>query len=823
MRENISNQAAKILIVDDQTASIQMLSQVADGLGEVFFATSGHSALEIVSKCRPDIVLLDIEMPGIDGYAVCNEIKKDPQLSETAIIFVTVHDGTQHELQTFVQGGVDFLQKPLNIPIARARIKTHLALRLAAKELALTQQNLKSIIHNLPAFIAYWDADLRNVFSNDLVGSWFGMAADLVKGKHLKDVVGTENFDFIEPYVFQALAGGSPSFEMNFLKSDNEIQYGQVMLVSHEKDDKHDGFLMLVTDVTARKNAEAMLYEEKERISVMLNSIGDAVIATDTKGRITFVNPIAEILTGWLGPDAVGEQIETVMPLRDPDENRRLSNPVYLALKERRIVGMALNCVLKQRSGAVIQIEDSAAPIIDHAGDVSGAIIVFHDVSEARALAIKMTHLANHDALTNLPNRMLLQDRTYHAFQQARRNKEKVGMFLLDIDHFKSINDAMGHTVGDEILQEIARRLQRVCCESDTVSRQGGDEFLILTPEVTNTDSLVSTANQILMAVAQPIFIDQKEYNVTASVGISIYPSDSHDMESLYRHADSAMYQAKQEGRNRYRFFSAEIESRLHAKYKLKSDIKNALETEAFHVFFQPKVDALLKKIIGVEALIRWSNNGVAIPPAEFIPFAEETGLIVPIGEYVFSRACREAKRWHEQGYPVVVSINISVIQFENESFFQAIIAILNETDIQRDLVELEITEGVLAKDINQSILALNRLKELGVRISIDDFGTGYSSLSYLKSFPIDVLKIDQSFVRDMLIDRSDAAIVETIIKLGEALGLMLVAEGVETIEQVDALLALGCRFMQGYYYSRPVPADQLERLLKTGLAAKQI
>lgn len=818
LRENTCPFIAKILIVDDQSSSLKILNTAVEGLGEVYCASNGVLAIRLAHEHLPDVILLDIEMPGMDGYAVCREIKKNPRLSETAIIFVTVHDSDVHELTTLIEGGVDFLQKPLNIPVTRARVRTHVALRTAAKALLATQEDLNNIIQNVPAFIAYWDADLHNIFSNDLNGAWFGMNPIELQGINLKVVLGDINYRAIESYIAEVLRGGLPSFDMEFLRSNGDIQYGQVTLVTHAIKDERDGFLMLITDITGRKKTEAMLFEEKERIRVMLDSIGDAVIATDTAGNIIFINPIAETLTGWLSSEAVGKKVEIVMPLRDPDVDRTLLNPIYRALNEKRNVGMALNCALKRRDGEDILVEDSAAPILNQAGVITGAVIVFHDVGEARAMAIKMAHLANHDALTNLPNRMLLQDRASQALHEAKQQNNKIGMFLLDVDHFKTINDALGHSIGDEILQEIARRLQKVCRTNDTISRQGGDEFLILMPQVLNAEVLVRSANNILLALSDPFKIGQQEYALSVSIGISVFPSDSQDVESLYQHADFAMYQAKQEGRNRYRFFSSEIEKRLHARHKLESDMRDALEKEIFTISYQPKIDANSNAIVGVEALIRWNNNGVSMPPVNFIPVAEETGLIVPIGKYVFNRACREVKCWHDQGYLVRLSINISAVQFEEDSFLQTVIEILNETGIQRDLVELEITEGVLAKDVEQSNIALEALKKLGIKISIDDFGTGYSSLAYLKKFPIDVLKIDQSFVRDMLFDKSDAAIIETIIRLGQTFGLELIAEGVETREHAEALLRAGCFLMQGYYYSRPIPPMEMQQLLKTGL-----
>ncbi|MDA7088586.1 EAL domain-containing protein [Pseudomonas sp. SA3-5] len=818
LRESL-DPAPVILIIDDQASNIRILREAVRDLGDVHFATNGETALQIAAKCLPDVVLLDIEMPGMDGYAVCRALKADPKLADAAIIFVTSHTRSEHELQALDHGGVDFVQKPLNVPIVRARIKTHIALRSESKKLALSQRNLQDVIHNLPAFIGYWGADSCSVFCNDTRGQWFGLTADAMHGQHLRRVMGEGNFLAVEPYLAAVQAGSSPSFDIKLRRRDGDVQYGQVTLVSRQADGRCVGFLMLITDITARKIAESALHDEKERIRVTLNSIGDAVVATDPHGIVTFVNPIAESLTGWLASEAVGQPIEAIMPLKDGGDQRPLQNPIYLALKEERVVGMALNCQLRRRDGRDFDVEDSAAPIRDQEGRITGAIVVFHDVSEARAMAIKMTHLANHDALTNLPNRMLLQDRIQQALQQARRKQERVALLLIDLDNFKTINDSIGHSTGDLLLQEVAQRLKRLCRSIDTVSRQGGDEFILLLPEQQSIETVVDIAENLRQVIAEPFTVDQNRYELSASIGISLFPDDSDTVEALYRHADSAMYQAKQEGRNRVRFFSADIEHNMRARHLLEQHMRAALEQGVFTVFYQAKVDARAQRIVGVEALIRWrTGDGSLVSPADFIPLAEETGLIIPIGRYVLQQACADARAWHEQGHLISVSVNISAVQFREQSFLRMVKETLAETGIRHDLLELEITEGVLARDLESSRDTLQALRKLGVRVAIDDFGTGYSSLAYLKRLPIDVLKIDQSFVRDMVADESDAAIIEAIIKLGHTLNLELVAEGVETHDQVQVLLALGCEVIQGYFYCRPIPCIEMEQLLERGL-----
>ena len=532
MHESIFSPAPVVLIVDDQATDALILRESIRDLAQVHVASSGEEALRVARQCRPDVVLLDIEMPGMNGFEVCRALKADPKLSDAAVIFVTSHAQADYELQALGYGGIDFIQKPLNLPVARAHINAHITLRNEAKR------------------------------------------------------------------------------------------------------------------------------------------------------------------------------------------------------------------------------------------------------------------LANHDALTGLPNRMLLQDRAEQALKMAQRNHGRLAMLFLDLDNFKAINDSMGHSVGDQMLKYVATRLSMLLRGMDTLSRQGGDEFIILLSEVEGFEAVGDFAEQVLTAISSPFSLQGNRYDLSASIGIGVFPEDSDDLESLYRHADAAMYQAKQAGRNRYLFFSPAIESGMRARHLLERHMRAAIEEGVFEVFYQAKVD--------------------------FIPLAEEIGLIIPIGKYVLLQACKDTCKFHELGYPICVSVNISAVQFREASFLGMVKGILRDSGLAPQWLELEITEGVLARDIDNARETLVALKALGVHVAIDDFGTGYSSLAYLKRFPIDVLKIDQSFVRDMLDDKSDLAIVEAIIKLGQALGLELVAEGVETQQQADRLLEQGCRIMQGFLYCRPVPFTQMCTLLSS-------
>lgn len=563
-------------------------------------------------------------------------------------------------------------------------------------------------------------------------------------------------------------------------------------------------------------NAEA-LFEEQDRAQVTLNSIGDAVISTDVAGHVTFLNVIAEGLTGWSRTEAAGRQFEDVFHIVDATTRETMSSPMDLAIRENRAVGLTPNCVLIRRDGVEAAIEDSAAPIHDRQGRVTGAVMVFHDVSVARALTLKMSYLAQHDSLTDLPNRVLLNDRLTEAIALSSRHRRQLGVLFLDLDRFKHINDSLGHAIGDRLLQSVSRRLSTCVRTSDTVSRQGGDEFVILLWEIRHALDAMVTAEKILVALRAPHHIDQHELHVTGSIGIVTYPEDGTDAETLMKNADFAMYHAKERGRDSAQFFKPELNVRALERQSLENGLRHAIERREFVLHYQPKMNLVTNAITGVEALIRWRHpqRGL-VPPAQFIPIAEDSGLIVSIGRWVLREACRQAKAWQDAGMrPMIVAINISAVELRAVDFVTSVRAILADEGLEPCYLELELTETFLMEDSKSTVTVLQGLRAMGVHLTLDDFGTGYSSLSYLKRFPIDTLKIDQSFVRDLTTDSDDASIVSAVISMGESLHMQVVAEGVETREQLEVLQQQKCPEGQGYYFSRPVDADQFTRLLK--------
>jgi diguanylate cyclase (GGDEF)-like protein len=446
---------------------------------------------------------------------------------------------------------------------------------------------------------------------------------------------------------------------------------------------------------------------------------------------------------------------------------------------------------------------------------------VFRDVTETRRLTSQLAYQANHDALTRLPNRTLLQDRLGHALVRAQRSHQQLAVLFIDLDHFKRINDSLGHAAGDSLLRVVAERLQTCVREEDTVARLGGDEFVILLEDLPHGELATRVACQVLQALSPPFRVAGHEFFITSSIGISVFPKDGEDVQTLLKQADTAMYRAKEQGRNTFQFYTAALNVAILARLSLEHDLRYALARAQLRVHYQPQVDLERNQVMGVEALLRWQHpqRGLVLP-SEFIPLAEDTGLILPIGEWALRTACAQGKAWQDQGLgPLRVAVNLSARQFLQAELLGLIAETLRESGLPPACLELEITESLLMRDIDGAISTLGALKAMGVQLAIDDFGTGYSSLSYLKRFPLDRLKIDRSFVRDITTGADDAAIALAVIAMAHSMRLQVIAEGVETATQLAVLQSGGCQQMQGFYFGYPLAAQAITKLLRENRA----
>lgn len=561
-----------------------------------------------------------------------------------------------------------------------------------------------------------------------------------------------------------------------------------------------------------RKQSEVSL----RKLSQAVEQSNDAIIITDKQINIEYVNTAFIKKSGYSLAELIGENPRLLQSGKTP---RATYDDLWAHLaRGEPWQGELIN---KRKDGTEYVHLMNVAPLRDVDGRITHYVSNEEDITEHKRADERIHYLAHFDALTGLPNRALLEERANYAFNLTKRNQDSLALMFLDLDHFKNINDSLGHSLGDALLIELVKRLRLLVREGDTIARMGGDEFILLLPG-TNVHGAEQVAQKLLEVVNQAYQIAQYDLTVTASIGIAIYPDDGADLESLSKNADAAMYRVKREGRNGYRFFTPEMQAQSVRHLQLVNGLRHALERDQLQVHYQPQISLLDGHVIGAEALLRWQHPELgAVSPAEFIPIAEESGLIFPIGEWVLRTAVQQLKTWHDRGLgPLVMSVNLSTVQFRHSDLPDLITRILDDAGLPPEHLELELTEGVAMHDPQGAITVMNNLHERGIRMSIDDFGTGYSSLSYLKKFKIYKLKIDQSFVRDISTDAEDKAIVVAIISMAQSLGLRTIAEGVETKAQLEFLREQGCAEVQGYYYSKPLPAEQLEAFLRESRGA---
>jgi diguanylate cyclase (GGDEF)-like protein/PAS domain S-box-containing protein len=570
-----------------------------------------------------------------------------------------------------------------------------------------------------------------------------------------------------------------------------------------KEQDQLVGAVVAFTDISERRHAEAHIL----KLSHGLENSASAVLITDVTGSIEYVNAKFTAVTGYPPEEALGKNPRILKSENTPPEV--FSELWTTILNGHEWRGELLN---RRKNGEVYWSVASISPLRNAQGTITHFIANVEDVNDRKNAEATIEKLAYYDPLTGLPNRRLLQDHLSVSMKRCNRLGSTVALLYLDLDRFKHVNDSLGHQAGDKLLQQMAERFTNLLRDDDLVCRLGGDEFAIILHDIKRDERAAQVAEKLIAAAGSPVFIEGTEVVVTASIGIALYPKDADNAETLAKHADIALYHAKSEGKDTFRFYADELNRSSHERIGMEHALRHAVEKSELYLQYQPKICVATGTIMGAEALLRWQTSSYGtVSPDRFIPLAEETRLIIPIGKWVLRTACLQQAAWKQQGLDISMAVNLSAIQFNAPALIEQIASIIDETGIQADRLELELTESALVVNPESAVRILKKLRNLGVSIAIDDFGTGYSSLSYLKTFPVNVLKIDRSFVRDLAHDSGDRAIARSIVDLAENLGMKTVAEGVETEEQSGILKDIGCDYLQGFLYARPMSADQLQ------------
>jgi diguanylate cyclase (GGDEF)-like protein/PAS domain S-box-containing protein len=722
-------------------------------------------------------------------------------------------------------------------------------------ELALrsSEMQLHLVTENVPAMIVYFDRNFVCGFSNSQYAKFFGFSKQSIIGKHMWEVIGKDNFDAALPYVGRVMEGHAVSYEAERVSFDGSTHQIHVSFAPDvDAFGKVKGSYALVIDITASKIAENAIRThalQQEAIAIYgqfaleshdiesLVSNAAAMVTSgldiDHSGVFRFMHGHQDLAlvagVGW-GAGAVGNATINAATASSMRAALGSSSPVIVAdLRSAGHPALPLFAANECRlSGLEVVIPTSDGPFgILAAYRRDNLDFTREDANFVKAIATalgtavgrhrveeRLSHVAQFDSVTGLPNRRLFHDRLLQAMARARRRKCTLALIFLDLDGFKEINDTLGHKAGDRLLRVVGSRLKHSLREGDTVARLGGDEFTVILEDLHDRDEAVAVAHKVLSALAKPLSLEKQEFAVTASAGLTVYPEDTRNVETLLKNADTAMYYAKDRGKNNLQSYTPLMTTLKRERVTLENQLRRALESNELFLQYQPQVDLQQGGIVGVEALARWQHPELGVvPPGRFIPLAEKSGLIVPIGRWALATACAQGVAWQACTRPVRIGVNVSARQFRGD-LFQTVVAALSSSGLEAQWLELELTESLLMEDPETARATLLKLKGLGVKIAIDDFGSGYSSLSYLRHFPIDRLKIDQSFIRDLVTSPDDAAIARAIIALGHTMNIRVVAEGVETPEQLAFLRDNGCDVMQGFLYSEPVSADDCLALM---------
>ncbi len=569
-------------------------------------------------------------------------------------------------------------------------------------------------------------------------------------------------------------------------------------------------YLSIRSDITCRKQMEDELKRSEEKYRIIAENTSDIISIINLDGEFLYLSPSHKRVWEHTVPD---EEIHNLFEWIVEDDRDIFAYAIQHAFSTRK--EYMVECRINTQRNDVIWTESKINPIADEEGNVTKLLLVTRDVTDRKQSEETIHHLAYHDALTDLPNRRMYVQQLSKEMMQAKRFQSNLAVLFLDMDRFKDVNDSFGHDVGDMLLIEASKRLQACLKPGDVVARLGGDEFTIMQNHLQDRSEASALAEQIMNQLQRPFELEGHVFNVSCSIGIALYPQDGDNPEDLLKRADTALYTVKSRGKNGYDFFDPTMEAKSLERILMENEMRKAIEQEQFQIYYQPKIDIMTSAMTGMEALVRWVHPELGIiPPNRFIPIAEETGMILALGEWILKQACKQNKFWHDQGYTLKVSVNLSARQIYQKDLVEMIKDILRETNLSPDWLELEITESIFVK-MEEATAVLQQIRDIGIQISIDDFGTGYSSFSYIKSLPVDTIKIDASFIRDIHHNQESQAIVKAIVTIAQSLNMNVIAEGIELHDQVAALKENGCDHGQGYLFSKPLPTDAFDQFLR--------
>ncbi|MHB1941432.1 MAG: GGDEF/EAL domain-containing response regulator [Acidiferrobacteraceae bacterium] len=909
----------KILIVEDSLTQGEHLKYLLEKRDfRVTLVTDGEQALAAAREHPPALVISDIVMPRMDGYALCKAIKSDKKLKDTPVMLVTSLSSAQDVMKGLECGADNFIRKPYESKYLLARINyilmnwelrrtqkmqmgaeillggqkhfitaerqqivdlmisiyeeaVHLneELKTSQQDLSRSNQSLSGLYHiavglngatsehevagqaleralELPGIRAGWvvlrehEDSFRVVATRNLPPAlatpgafegdctcrrWFrsgdvdgAVNLECERLKRLNgDAQGLRYHASIPLWIgdrrlgLMNLVGGD---ELVFSDADLKTLHGvgNQVAIALERAHLHQHLEQVVqqrtealtTEIAERKLADVEIH----KLSSAIEQTADSIFITNPQGVIEYINPAFENITGYSRQEAIGHTPRIV-------KSGKHDAAFYKKLWGTLLDGEVYRDVFinRKKNHQLYYEEVTITPLTGDHGEVTHYVSAGKDITERIQTEERLYHLAHHDVLTDLPNRALFTERLEGAISRSSRSRRGVAVLFIDLDRFKLVNDTLGHEAGDQLLQACGTRLRESVREGDTVARFGGDEFAVILDSIASLNDVAPIAQKFLDVFAPSFTINTHELFATGSIGIGVYPDDGRDAQTMLKNADTAMYRAKQQGGNSYQFYQAGMNTEALRRFDLETHLRHALERKEFVLHYQPQVSLKTGRVTACEALIRWERPGVGlVPPMEFIPLMEETGLIVPVGEWVLRTACAQHNAWRAAGLPPLrMAVNVSGRQFSRGDLVGMVQRVMQESGMDQGMLELEITESVIMQNALAAVETLNTLSGMGVRLAIDDFGTGYSSLSYLKRFPIDLLKIDQTFVRDITSDPDDAAIVRAIITMARSLDIDVIAEGVETREQLEFLHAQGCYQAQGYYFGKPQPADVIE------------